>query len=134
MITSDEIPEAALRSAFSRTLVFQTGWTILVGLVFLVLPEGRFSSPSWQFIELAPHGDDIIGTIYLLLGIVMAATLKRDRGMAVTLGLAGMLNWTLGIFLLAGALSGSAGGLGFPLALFPGWHMISTAATLSARK
>lgn len=131
-MTDFDIPELTIRASFHRTLMYQMLWMILVGTVMLALPDSRFTSSSWQFIEMAPHGDDLVGAAYVLLGCVMAFCLRRDqRALSFAVGFAGMLNWTMGVFLLVGALNGSSGGLGFPLALYPGWHMISTAATLS---
>lgn len=133
---SATVSEGDLRFVFGRTLQIQTGWMFLVAVSLLAIPTRRFTTPSWQFIQLIPHGDDFFGAIYLILATILALTYWRwwnQQRMAVALTISGMLNWTLGIFLLTGALQGSAGGMGFPMALYPGAHMMLISVTLWKR-
>lgn len=133
---SSAVCESDLRFVFGRTLQIQTGWMFLTATALLAIPSRRFNTPSWQFIKLIPHGDDVFGIVYLILATILAFTYWRwwnQQRMAVALTLSGMLNWTLGIFLLSGALQGSAGGMGFPMALYPGAHMMLISVTLWKR-
>lgn len=134
---SAAVSEGDLRFVFGRTLQIQTGWMFLVAVALLAIPSRRFTTPSWQFIEYIPHGDDVAGIVYLILAMVLGCTYWRwwnQQRMAVALTLSGFLNWTLGIFLLAGAVQGSAGGMGFPMALYPGAHMFLISVTLWRRE
>lgn len=130
------VADFSLKYGLRHTLRLQTGWMILVGAVLLAMPTRRFSGPSWQFVVGVPHGDDWLGLTYVALGAIMATALTRHHQqlMAVALMMAGMMNWTLGVFLMAGAINGNAGGLGFPMALYPGGHMLLISAMLWRRK
>ena len=71
---SAAVSEGDLRFVFGRTLQIQTGWMFLVATALLAIPSRRFNTPSWQFIQLIPHGDDVLGFLYLALAIVLAGT------------------------------------------------------------
>lgn len=100
------------------------------------MPSSRFATPSWQFVQAVPGGDNVLGAAYLCLAAVMAAGLVagHQQWMAASLALAGILNWTLGLFLLAGALNGNTGGIGFAMALYPGAHMLLISAMMWRRQ
>lgn len=120
------VPEDTLRWGAGRTMRLQAGWMAIVGSALLILPSSRFTTPSWQFVQAVPGGDNAIGAAYLCLATVMAAGLVagHQQWMAISLAVGGILNWSLGLFLLAGAMNGNTGGIGFAMALYPGVHML----------
>lgn len=132
MPDSEDITESTIRDGLDRTLWFQAAWMLGVGLVLIAIPSRRFDTPSWQFIQQLPWGDNGVGTLYAVIGLLMGAAVwrKHTHLIGVLLLAGGLLNWMFGTILALGALHGSTGGMGFPMAMYPGAHMLMTSAML----
>lgn len=109
-------------------------WMLVVGALLVVMPLHRFGS-AYQFITQIPCGTTVLGAIYLTCATIMAAAMRHKsiRGMGWSLFAGAMLNWTLGIFLLVGAIAGPTGVLGAPFALYVGRHMFIHSALFTAQ-
>lgn len=132
MTGSRDLTESVIRDGLTRTLWLQAAWMLGVGVILIVLPSRRFDTPSWQFIQQLPWGDNGVGALYAATGLLMVVVLQRRRMhlLGVLLLVGGLINWMLGTTLALGALHGATGGLGFPLAMYPGAHMLMTSAML----
>lgn len=109
-------------------------WTALVGVVLIAMPVRRFGN-AYQFITEIPCGTTVLGAIYLTCATIMGTSMRRKsiRGMAFSLLSGGIINWMLGIFLLAGAIAGPTGVLGAPFCLYVGRHMFIHSALFTAQ-
>lgn len=132
MPDSGDLTESVIRDGLNRTLWLQATWMLGVGLILIVLPSRRFDTPSWQFIQQLPWGDNGVGALYATIGLLMAVAMHRKRThlLGVLLLAGGLINWMFGTILALGALHGATGGMGFPMAMYPGAHMLMTSAML----
>lgn len=129
------VNDADLRFGLGRTLWLQTLWMLLVGIVLVVAPVRRFGT-AWYFITQVPGGDDILGAVFIIVSMFMGWALATGRQQALSRGLlaAGMTNWTLGIFLLMGTISGPTGVMGAPFCLYVGAHMLLVSVMITKRR
>lgn len=120
------------RWVYIGVLWMMSWWMVLIGTILLLAPVRRFTS-TFRFLQAIPHGILILGVLYVGIGLVMVYAMRRDRQalMARLLLAGGVVNWTLGLFMLVGEILGPSGALGAPFALFFGAHMVMQSALLN---
>lgn len=103
----------------------QTGWMVGAGIILALTPRRRLGN-SYQFILAAPYGQQAIALLYLIVGAALLFGMLRGAQalMAIALTTGGLVNWTFGVLLGAGALFGPTGSIGWWFSLYVGAHML----------
>lgn len=110
----------------------QTAWMLMMGVYLIASPPRRYGN-TFMFLLQIPHGDDILGTVFVLAGFGMLYALIRGSTRFLRIGLfvGGLLTWMFGFVLLLGAVVSPTGGLSSLFCLYVGGHMLVQRVLLS---
>jgi hypothetical protein len=130
-----DLPNEQVRFVQVQVYREQVAWLVLIAALMAFAPLTRFG-PSWHFLTRWEDGPRAFAAVFLAAAAALATGIWRasERLMGWSLFVGGITIWTLGIFLAAGAVTGSTGLLGGAMCLYPGRHMLIHSALFASQR